>query len=305
MKKLWDNGPLLIIIAAILWAFDGIIRRSLYSLPPITIVFFEHLIGSIIILPCIYKHFSKEKLSRNEIGLIAFVALFSSVLGTLCFTTALLKVNFIPFSVVFLLQKLQPIFAIGSAAIFLKEKISIHYAKWAGLALVAAFFVTFPNGVVNVSTGSGTIVAALYALGAAFAWGAGTTFSKMALNKRPDTFVTGLRFLFATAFSLIGVFILGQTATLSQIAIPQWISFVFIAISTGMVALLIYYKGLKQTEVKVSTILELTFPFLAIVIDIFVYKTVLAPTQYIAAVVLLFAMFRIALLNNTRHPEER
>ena len=41
-------GPVLIIIAALLWAFDGLIRQHLYTLPPITIIFFEHLIGFII-----------------------------------------------------------------------------------------------------------------------------------------------------------------------------------------------------------------------------------------------------------------
>jgi drug/metabolite transporter (DMT)-like permease len=71
-----------------------------------------------------------------------------------------------------------------------------------------------------------------------------------------------------------------------------------IALSTGMVALLIYYRGLKQTPVRVSTILELTFPFLAVIIDVVFYKTVLAPTQYLAALVLLFAMYKIAVLQN-------
>ncbi len=37
------QGPLLIIIAAALWAFDGVLRRSLFSLPPTHIIFFEHL----------------------------------------------------------------------------------------------------------------------------------------------------------------------------------------------------------------------------------------------------------------------
>lgn len=300
MKSIWNNGPLLIIIAAVLWALDGIIRRSLYSLPSITIVFYEHLIGAIILLPFIVKYFKKEPLTRRELGLIAFVSLFSSVLGTLFFTIALLKVNFIPFSVVFLLQKLQPIFAIGSAAIFLKEKITKKYAVWAIIALVAAFFVTFPNGVVNLATGNGTVIAALYALGAAFCWGSGTTFSKMALTGKSDTFVTGLRFLFATFFALIGVVILGQSSSLSQVTMPQFGSFLFIALSTGMVALLIYYKGLQKTEVRVSTILELTFPLLAIFIDIFLYKTVLLPTQYFAATILLFAMYQIAQLNKRK-----
>ena len=71
---------------------------------------------------------------------------------------------------------------------------------------------------------------------------------------------------------------------------------ILIAVSTGMVALLIYYKGLAKTPVHISTILELTFPFVAILIDFIVNKTVLSFTQWIAALVLVFSIYQIAKL---------
>lgn len=299
LRNILNFGPLLIIIAAILWALDGVVRRNLYSLPPLTIVFVEHVIGSIILLPFLYNQLKHVKLTRKELSLIAFVALFSSVLGTLWFTTALLKVAYIPFSVVFLIQKLQPLFAIVTAVLFLKEKITVRYMWWALLALCAAYFVTFPDGTVNLATGTATAVAALYALGAAFAWGSSTTLSKIALTGKPDKVVAGLRFIFATIFSGIGLVVFGYHNSLSQITIPQLGQFIFIALSTGMVALLIYYKGLQKTDVKVSTILELTFPLLAVIIDIFLYKTVLQPSQYIAAIVLVLAMYGTVTANKS------
>lgn len=287
---------MLIITAAVLWALDGIIRRSLYTLPPITIVFYEHLIGTLILTPFIIKQFFKVKITTNQILLILFVSLFSSLLGTLWFTTALLKVNFISFSVVFLLQKLQPIFAITTAVIFLKEKVKQRYLIWALLAFVAAYFVTFKNGFVNLETGAGTVEAALYALGAAFAWGSSTTFSRMALLRLPDTYVTGLRFMFTTILAFFAVFLMGAAPSLSQPDFSQYLRFVFIAFSTGMVALLIYYKGLKETPVRVSTILELVFPVLAIMIDAVLYKTFLSPAQLAAAAVLLFSIYKLSAL---------
>ncbi|PIW73484.1 EamA family transporter, partial [Candidatus Roizmanbacteria bacterium CG_4_8_14_3_um_filter_34_9] len=124
------------------------IRRSLFTLPSITIVFYEHLFGAIILLPYLILTFKKEGLTKKEFFLLLFIAMFSGVLGTLWFTTALLKTNFISFSVVYLIQKLQPIFAISAASIFLKEKVSKSYIKWAVLALLAAYFVTFKNGII-------------------------------------------------------------------------------------------------------------------------------------------------------------
>jgi len=251
----------------------------------------------LIIAPFFFRKWREEKLNGKEWAAIIFVSLLSGVLGTLWFTTALLKVNFISFSVVFLLQKLQPIFAIAAAAILLKEKVDRRYIGWALLALVAAYFVTFKNGIVNLDTGTGTVIAALFALGAAFAWGFSTAFSRYALLKHSHTVITGLRFFLTVPLAFIFVAALGKIPELGVISGSQLGRLVIIALSTGMVALWIYYRGLKFTEAKVSTILELVFPLTAVIIDIFLYKTFLAPSQYLAAVVLLFAAYRVSKLN--------
>jgi len=292
------SGAVLIVIAASLWALDGVVRRSLFSLPPITIVFFEHLIGFLIFLPFFIKALKGVKLTRREWLLAAAVSLLSSLLGTLWFTTALLKVNFISLSVVFLLQKLQPLFTITSARLLLKEKLNGAYGIWAGLALVAAYFVTFPNGAINSNSGAGTIAAALFAVGAAAAWGTGTTLSKMLLKTTSEQVATGLRFGLTSVFGLVAVILMGQLGTLTTPSVSQFSRFIFIALSTGMVALFIYYKGLKTTKASVATILELTFPLLAVFIDMVVYKSFLLPSQYLAALVLMLAMYKVGQLSH-------
>jgi len=298
MKKSYI-GPILILITAVLWGVDGVIRRNLYELPPITIIFFEHLIGFIVLLPFVLKYIFKTKIGKKEWGLLVVISILSGLLGTLWFTTALLRVNFISFSVVFLLQKLQPLFAIGTAKIFLKEKLSKGYMIWAVLALVSAYFVTFPNGVVNLDTGGGTVIAALYALGAAFAWGSSTTFSKMLLGKVRAEVSTFYRFLFTTIIALPVLLLLGFGSSLTAPTLTQFGFFAFIAVSSGMVALLIYYKGLSKTPVHISTILELAFPLVAILIDAKLYGTVLVPMQWIATFTLILSIYRIAILRKS------
>ncbi len=149
---------------------------------------------------------------------------------------------------------------------------------------------------VNFETGAGTAVAALFALGAAFAWGTSTTFSKMALTKYDSNVVAGLRFIFTTVIAIPFIVAMGALPQIFAPDFSQVLRFGFIALSTGMVALLIYYKGLKETPVRVATILELTFPVLAIIIDAVLYKTFLAPTQLLAAVVLIFSIWRLSSL---------
>lgn len=292
------TGAILIIIAATLWALDGVLRRSVYSLSPLTIVFYEHLIGAIILLPLFLKQLKTESISKQSWLNAGFVALVSGLLGTMWFTTALLKTQFISFSVVYLLQKLQPIFAASSAAVLLKERLTPKYLAWAGLALIAAYFVTFPGGLVRFDTGSGTAIAALYALGAAAAWGISTTVSKRLVSNQSTVVSTGLRFILTSIFGLVAIVLIGQTNTLGTISLPQIGTLALISLSTGMVAVMLYYRGLKSVQAKVSTILELTFPVLAIIIDAVVYKTMLQPTQLIAGVILLYAMYRVGTLKN-------
>jgi drug/metabolite transporter (DMT)-like permease len=298
MNHLRNFGPLFIFIAAILWGLDGILRRSLYSLPPITIVFFEHLIGLIIIAPFLWRAWGREKLEKKEWYALGVVALFSGVLGTLFFTTALLKVNFIPFSVVFLVQKLQPIFAITMAWVILKEVPTRKYWLWATLALVAAYFVTFPMGMVNLSAGGAYVTAALLALFAAICWGSSTAFSRYTLVNHSNTLITGIRFLLTMPIALLFVFGLGAADSLTAVTLSQFGYLALIALSTGMLALWIYYRGLRTTPVRVAAIVELAFPMTAVAIDYFLYGVTLHWSQYLAAAVLLFTMYKVSTLNS-------
>lgn len=291
-----QTGSLLIFIAAVLWGIDGVLRRSLFDLPPTTIVFYEHLIGLILISPFLIRAWKKEHLTRREWGAITLVALLSGVLGTLFFTSALLAVYFIPFSVVFLLQKLQPVFTVATAAIVLRERVSPKYLLFAGIALVAGYFVTFPNGVVNLSDGGAHVTAALLAFLAAVAWGSSTAFSRYTLLNHDNTFITGLRFLITVPFALVFVLAMGAAPSLGAVTLSHLLVLLMIAVSTGMLALWIYYRGLRSTPASVATIVELAFPLTAIAIDYFFYGTALAASQYIAAAVLLGSMYAVARL---------
>ncbi len=289
-----------IIIASLLWSFDGILRVSLYSLPPAVIVFLEHLLGVLILFPFVFKNLKEIKnISKKEWLAIIIVSLFSGALGTIFYTSALTKVNYIQFSVVVLLQQLQPIWAITTAAILLKEKISKKFLIWALLAIIASYFVTFKDLKVNIGSGNGTLIAALLALSAGIMWGTSTSFSKIVLKKVSFKIATFLRFLFAPLFAFIFILFLKQTNSFIQINTSQWFTLLTITLTTGMVALLIYYFGLKKTPAKISAICELTWPVSAIFIDLFYFKHSLSLTQILGAIVVLFAIYKISTINKS------
>lgn len=312
MNSIKKIAPILIVLAAILWGLDGVWRRYLYepAIPAIVVVFYEHLLGSLVLLPFIWGVFMREKLSKQEWLAMGAVSLLSGVLGTLWFTKALFMVNFIPFSVVLLLQKLQPVFAVSAGAILLRERVSGRFLSWALLAIGAAYFVTFPtcfqsftgsldesvsfpDCLVNFAQTPSEANAALLAIGAAFAWGTGTALSRYALRDHSITLITGLRFWITSILALGFVYASGQHTQLLSPTPLQMQYILLISLSTGMVALWIYYQGLKFVQAKISTILELAFPVTGVFIEVYLFQTVLHWSQYVFAVVLLFAMWNV------------
>lgn len=295
MKKFLKYGPLFVIIAALLWSFDGLLRRGLYTLPPAVIVFYEHLIGAVILLFLSNKWLPDlKKMSRKEWFAIAVVALLSGALGTILYTAALGKVQYIQYSVVVLLQQLQPIWAILAAGILLKEKITPKFLLWAILALCAAYLISFPDLTVNLASGEGTVIAALLALSAGIFWGTSTAISKFVLNKVSFLTATALRFLIAPVFALLFILGGGQTDSLFTLTQSQWMGLLLITLSTGMVALGIYYYGLKKTPARVATLCELVWPASAILIDYFYFQKTLTLTQILGVIILLIAISRVA-----------
>jgi drug/metabolite transporter (DMT)-like permease len=295
MKKLLSFGPLFIIIAALLWAFDGVLRISLYSLPPSVIVFYEHVLGFIVLLLFLSKWIGElKKMSRKEWIAIIAVSLFSGALGTIFYTAALQLIQYTQYSVVVLLQQqLQPIWAILTAAILLKEKLTKRFALWAIIALIGAYFITFKDLHVNFATGSGTLTAGLLAIGAGFMWGSTTAVSKVTLNKVSHVAATALRFFFAPIFAFIFIVSLNQTSALFTLNQHQWLTLLLITFSTGMVAIVIYYYGLKKVQAKASAIYELAFPAAAVLIDFFYYHKTLSITQIFGILILILAMTQI------------
>ena len=84
MKKFLAFGPLFIVIAELLLNFDGFLRIQLYALPPSVVVFYEHVLGAIVIT-FLFSLWVKDlkKMTKKEWIAITLVSLFSGALGTI------------------------------------------------------------------------------------------------------------------------------------------------------------------------------------------------------------------------------
>lgn len=280
-------GSVAVIAAAILWSLDGLLRRELFNLPPSVVVFWEHLLGILVLAPVIYylrKHL--RNYSREQWIAIIVVSFLSGALGTVMYTAALTRTQFAPFSVVVLLQQLQPIFAIATASVLLKEKISPRLIGLAAIAIGAAYFTAFPDLTVDFENDRDSVIAAMLAVGAAASWGSSTALSKFSLKGMNSLQVTATRFALVPFFAFGIAAVMGDAGQLGEITGEQWRYLVAITFSTGLVALGLYYFGLKRILASRSTLLELAWPASAVIIGYFFLDETFTATQWLGAGVL-------------------
>ncbi len=297
-------APLLVAIAAALWGVDGIVLRpSLYNLPVVLVVFIESTIVALILSPIFIKKFSSLKnLEWQDWLAFIGVGLFGGAIGTMAITKALFYVNFVNLSVVILIQKLQPVFALILAAMMLKERLPKIFFLWASLAIIGAYFMTFGITLPNINTGDKTTIAAGLSLIAAISFGSSTVFSKRALKNVSFELGTYIRFLIASIIMLIIVSGAGEIGSISNVSGNQWLIFLLIAFTTGGAAIFLYYYGLKKITASVSTICELAFPMTAIVLDYLLHGNILNVVQWIGLTVLIISIIKVSgvKLNNAK-----
>lgn len=267
--KATTYGPLFVAIGASMWAIDAIFRTQLtFAIPTAAIIFIEHLIGFLILLPFTYRSVSKLKsLSRQDWIVLLLMTIVSSVLGTLLFTSALsLSFSFGDFASPVLLQQLQPMFVIIVAALFLHERITLKFSLLAAVAIFGAYLINFGFVMPNLIPTNKELVFAMSIM-AALCWGSGTVLSKKLLDKITFMEATQIRFLLAIPVSALFMFILEQTYNPLSLSVGELFRFIMIGgVTGGIVAILIYYYGLQRTQAKVATIAELSFPLVSILI---------------------------------------
>ncbi len=279
-----------IIFAALLWSLDGFLRQELYNVSSFLIVAIEHVIGALVFLPFLLKG-KKEIFSMGQRAWssIFWISVFGGLLGLFFYTKALSYINYIDLSVVVLLQKFQPLFAISLAAVVLKERITKRFLLLAVMALVGGYFVTF--GLNPIASGDDkTIIAALLALLAAFCWGSSTVLGKHALKTLSFPVVTALRLSVTAIIAMVVLLAIRGFSDINVITFAQWKILLLIVFTTGSVALFIYYYGLKHVKASHSTIYELFWPLSAVAIDWIVRGRILSPEQYIGGAVLIISI---------------
>lgn len=269
-----------IIFAGIAWGLDGLLRSKITGVSPLTIVTIEHAIGFIVLAVVGMKHFRFPKLKTKAWLALIGVALFSGLIGTYSFTWAMAHVNYTSFGVMFLLLKLQPLFAITAALLFLWERPKMSFYPLALVALVASYFLSFGKSGLDMSFGDDVLRATIAGLVAALCWGSATVFSRYLSHQwyKART-MTAFRLGLVAILGVIALGIatlVGWSESLSIPANPSQFLLIVtgVALLSGVLWTTMYYRGIKHTHATQASIFELAFPVTGFIIDIFVqHKT--------------------------------
>lgn len=287
-------GIVLIIIACAFWAVDTLIRYPLLGsgVDALTIVFYEHLLLSFVSIVIFIK--SLKKLWRTQVSHIFYFIIIGgigSALGTLAFTRAF---TFLNPSIVILLQKFQPVIAIALASVVLKEKINKAFVFWAVVCLGGALLISFED-FVNLNNQvslvdefffkEGAVQGYLLVLFSVVGWGAATVFGKkLVLEGFSDEQIMAGRFL--TGFLFLLPFV-GSDVFQFSLPIETYGKISLMVFVSGLLAMYIYYQGLRRVSAKACTLAEMFFPFMAVIVNWLFLDAKLSMIQLIGGGILL------------------
>ena len=271
-------GALLIAIAAALWGTDALLRKPLAeSTEAATIVFGEHLVLVLLTLPVIPAALvAVWRAGPRYVAAAVGIGVGASAIATILFTEAFVRGD--PVTPV-VLQKIQPLVAVVGAWFILGERPRRNYGWFLAGGLLGVWLIAFPSPLdVHVDAA----VPALMAVGAATLWAMGTVLGRLLATRLRFQHVTALRFAFGLPASALAVLLLGAPWTTSGSDL-FWIA--ALAIVTGLVALSLYYYGLRRTPALVAALAELTFPVTAAAVGYFAFDATLDGTQWLGVAI--------------------
>ena len=290
-------GILAIFIACTMWALDTLIRYPLLQggTPAVHIVFYEHLILCLLILPWLWHRQQLSALRQPTLWTsFLIVGGLGSAIGTLAFTQAFAYIN--P-TVVILLQKLQPLVASFAARWILQEHGGPRFWLYAILGLTGTLLLMGGDlkALGSAATWQGygsaqtTAMGYSYTLLAAIAWGLATVLGKRLLNSGLSVVQTmGGRFI-AALLVLLPLALILPAPSLSSISSETLGKVAILALLAGVIGMGFYYYGLRQVPAHVATLAELFFPVAAIIINWVSFDAVLTVWQLVGAGVLTLA----------------
>lgn len=275
-------GIAIVATAASLWATDVVFRQGLTQRMSATeLVFWEHVILAVCVAPLLLGAGARLRtLDRGDWLAILVIGGGASVLATILFTKALSGGDF---TTPLLLQKLQPVFAVTLARGLLRERLRAQYVPFLLLALLGSYLLLLND---LSSPAPKDLSGPLLAIGAALLWACGTVLGKRVGTKLRFSELTALRFTCGLPIAFVLLLTRGGGGPLTVASWSDAPNLLALALIPGLLALLLYYRGLQATTASTATLAELAFPATALIVNAIAFGVSLNVVQVIGLLIL-------------------
>lgn len=274
-------GVLIVAFAAALWGTDPIIRKTMGgSTSATTIVFGEHVVLVVLTLPLLLPAL-RAVFHAGWRALVCAVVIGAgaSAVATILFTDALIGHS--DFITPVVIQKVQPLVAVTGAAVILGERPRPRFA-WFFLPALAGFWLV--NQAHPLDPSAKGLVVIAEATGAAVLWALGTVLGRYLSRDLEFQHILSLRFFFGLVGSALALPVMGASAYSNR---HDSLLIAYLAIVTGLIALALYYVGLRRTPAVLASLAELTYPAVAVIAGIYAYNQHLRWSQWIGVAIIL------------------
>ncbi|WP_248926954.1 DMT family transporter [Paenibacillus hamazuiensis] len=290
------NGIMLVVIGAALWGIDPLFRILLLkTLTSAQLVLLEHILLLVFALPVLWRRRSELRgLLPKHLLAMLFIGWGGSAVATMLFTSAFAHGN--P-NTVLLLQKIQPLFAIGMARFVLKEALPRTFPALLIMALAGAYMLTFG---LALPVGHWAELAAwgsLLSVGAAALWGGSTVMGRLLLDRMSFETVTAVRFVLALPLLAAVTWTEGAPWHMPSGAVPMMATagnLLLQAFLPGLLSLLLYYRGLSGTKASYATLAELAFPAVGVLLNWLVFHQPVTMPQLAGFALIWFALYFVS-----------
>jgi len=277
-------GVVLVAVAAAMWGTDPIIRKTMsFSTSATTIVFGEHVILVALTLPLLLPALRAVfRAGWRCVVAAVVVGAGASAVATILFTDALIGHS--DFITPVVVQKVQPLVAVGGAALLLGERPRPRFAWFFVPALLGFWLVNQAHPLAPSAKG---VVVIAEATGAAVLWAMGTVLGRYLTREIEFQDVVALRFFFGLIASAIALGVMDQPAYSNG---HDSLLILYLALATGLVALTLYYYGLQRTPAVLASLAELTYPAVAVIAGIYAYSQHLRWSQWLGVAIILLTV---------------
>lgn len=287
-------GMPFVVAAASLWGTSAWFRQGLAdTIPATTLVLYEHVILALLTLPILLR-IPWRRLAGADIVSLVVIGAGSSALATILFTASF---RYGEVNTTLLLQQLQPLIAVVAAWLLLGERLTPRYLVYFAFAVVGAWLITFSDPL-EVQLAEAT--PALLSAGAAVLWAFGTVLGRRMSGRLSFTELTAARFgIGLPAALLYAVVVFGRDDSLAIGAsdIPPLLG---VALVPGLLALLLYYRGLRRTPAALATLGELAFPASALIVNYYVFDRLVSITQAVGVAVICGVLVAMSVASRRR-----